>query len=256
VWLRAHRRGRRHQRERRWFLLDPDLLAGSYNITFRTPVIKKHQVSFTRQNAQNATIDPTLAVGDVAEQVTVTEGDVQLVTYDSGTVSNHLDRNRIDQLPQDTRRYWKRCLAVVPTHCLELGIHQATAGLPFQTPINNTPGALNYGTNNVLAPLKNGNWVLTAYSPAAAGAHPFWLRLKRRCINAFNIQRRVNPNVTDGIQQLTTSYWTPRQIQVSAAVLLNCNRQLIWVTRRLLCYPQRCPLRNWMINRCGVCSSL
>jgi hypothetical protein len=85
-------------------------------------------------------LDPTLAVGDVAEQVTVTEGDVQLVTYDSGTVSNHLDRNRIDQLPQDTRRYWKRCLAVVPTHCLELGIHQRTAGLPFQTPINNTPG--------------------------------------------------------------------------------------------------------------------
>jgi hypothetical protein len=33
--------------------------------------------------------------------------------------------------------------------------------------------------------------------------------------NAFNIQGRLNPNTTDGIQQLTTSYWTPRQIQLS-----------------------------------------
>ena len=34
--------------------------------------------------------------------------------------------------------------------------------------------------------------------------------------NAFNIQGLVNPNTTDGIQSLQTSYWTPRQIQFTA----------------------------------------
>jgi len=34
--------------------------------------------------------------------------------------------------------------------------------------------------------------------------------------NAFNIQGLVNPNSTDGIQSLQTSYWTPRQIQLAA----------------------------------------
>ncbi len=33
--------------------------------------------------------------------------------------------------------------------------------------------------------------------------------------NAFNIQGRVNPNTTDGIESLQTSYWTPRQVQFS-----------------------------------------
>jgi hypothetical protein len=130
-------------------------------------------------------------------------------------------------------------------------INNATNGIsglpadytPYQTPINNTPGAPNYGTNNVQVPLKNGNSVLTAYSPGPAGPNPFWkttilgpfnyitdislykvfsiserwkLRFNVDAFNAFNIQGRVNPNPTDGIQALTTSYWTPRQIQVSA----------------------------------------
>jgi hypothetical protein len=34
--------------------------------------------------------------------------------------------------------------------------------------------------------------------------------------NAFNIQGRVNPNTTTGVESLQTSYWTPRQIQISA----------------------------------------
>ena len=65
----------------------PGLFAGSYTVTFSAAGMKKHQMSLTLQNAQNAIINPNLAVGDVAEQVTVTANDVQLVTYDSGTVS-------------------------------------------------------------------------------------------------------------------------------------------------------------------------
>jgi len=113
---------------------------------------------------------------------------------------------------------------------------------PYQTPINNTPGAPNYGTNNVLVPLNNGTSVLTAFAPGPAGAHPFWkttmlgpfnyiadislykvfsinervkVRLNVDAFNAFNIQGYVNPNPLDGIQQLITSYWTPRQVQIT-----------------------------------------
>ena len=84
--------------------------------------------------------------------------------------------------------------------------------------------------------------MLTAFAPGPSGAHPFWkttllgpfnyigdlslykvfsiterwkLRLNVDAFNALNIQGNVNPNPTDGIRQLTTSYWTPRQIQAS-----------------------------------------
>lgn len=114
--------------------------------------------------------------------------------------------------------------------------------VPYQTPINNTPGAPNFGTNNVLVPLKNGTSVQTAFSPGPAGAHPFWKttllgpfnyiadlsiykefkindRMKFRfnvdAFNALNIQGYNNPSALDGIQQLQTSFWTPRQIQLT-----------------------------------------
>ena len=114
---------------------------------------------------------------------------------------------------------------------------------PYQTPINNTPGAANYGNNNVQVPLKNGTSVLTGYSPGPAGVNPFSkttilgpfnyiadislykvfsiserlkLRVNIDAFNAFNIQGFVNPNATDGTQPLTTSYWTPRQVQFTA----------------------------------------
>jgi len=113
---------------------------------------------------------------------------------------------------------------------------------PYQTPINNTPGAPNFGTNNVLVPLKNGTSVLTGYSPGPAGANPFSkatvlgpfnyladvslykvfsitervkFRLNVDAFNAFNIQGRVNPNTTDGTESLQNSFWTPRQVQFS-----------------------------------------
>jgi hypothetical protein len=121
-------------------------------------------------------------------------------------------------------------------------------GLPadykaYLAPINNTPGAPNYGNNNVSVPLKNGSQVVTAYSPGPSGMNPFSkttllgpfnynveaslykvfsfservkLRLNLDAFNAFNIQGRVNPNTSDGIESLQTSYWTPRQIQITA----------------------------------------
>jgi hypothetical protein len=44
------------------------------------------------------------------------------------------------------------------------------------------------------------------------------LRVNVDAFNAFNIQGRVNPNTSDGTESLQTSYWTPRQIQLSARI--------------------------------------
>jgi hypothetical protein len=114
---------------------------------------------------------------------------------------------------------------------------------PYEAPINNTPGAPNYGNNNVNVTLKNNSVVSVAYSPGPSGVNlysktvllgPFnynadmslykvfpikdsvSLRVNVDAFNAFNIQGYVNPNTTDGTETLTSSYWTPRQIQISA----------------------------------------
>ena len=122
---------------------------------------------------------------------------------------------------------------------------------PYLAPINNVPGTPNFGTNNVTVTLKNGKQVVTGYSPApgsstvSVGANPFsqtvllgpynfnadislykvftltervQLRINVDAFNAFNIQGRVNPNTSDGTESLLTSYWTPRQIQLSARI--------------------------------------
>jgi hypothetical protein len=110
--------------------------------------------------------------------------------------------------------------------------------VPYQTPIHPATG-----DNNASVTLKNGTSVTTAYSPGPSGAHPFAktfisgpvnynadisvfkvfpiheqmnLRVNVDAFNAFNIQGYINPNVTDGTEVLTSSYWTPRQIQITA----------------------------------------
>ncbi len=113
--------------------------------------------------------------------------------------------------------------------------------VPYLAPINNTPGVTNFGNNNVSQSLANGQQVTVAFSPGpSGGARPYnafvlqgpknfqtnlslykefaltervRLRFNVDAFNAFNIQGLVNPNTTDGIQQLQSSYWTPRQIQ-------------------------------------------
>lgn len=105
------------------FYAVPGLFAGEYTVTFTASGMKKSQVPLTLRNAQNVVLSPKLQVGDVAEQITVEANDVQLVTYDSGTVSNHLDRTRIDQLPQNTRNIMR--LAAATTPGLEAGGQRA-----------------------------------------------------------------------------------------------------------------------------------
>lgn len=96
------------------FYAVPGLIAGEYTVTFSASGMKKSQVPVTLRNAQNVVVNPRLQVGDVAEQVTVVGTDIQLITYDSGTVSNHLDRTRLDQLPQNTRNVMRLVAATTP----------------------------------------------------------------------------------------------------------------------------------------------
>ena len=72
------------------FYAVPGLFAGSYQITFSAPGMKKFQTVVELQNAKVAVLDPKLTVGDVTEQVTVTGETVQLAKYDSGVISTQL----------------------------------------------------------------------------------------------------------------------------------------------------------------------
>lgn len=112
--------------------------------------------------------------------------------------------------------------------------------VPYLAPINNTPGQTQFGTNNVVMTLANGQQVTTPFSPGPAGSRPynamvlqgpknfqadmslykefamkerFRLRFSVDAFNAFNIQGLLNPNASDGVQLRQSSYWTPRQVQ-------------------------------------------
>jgi hypothetical protein len=107
--------------------------------------------------------------------------------------------------------------------------------VPYQTPIDNTPGTTNYGTNgnNVTVPLSNGKTTSVAYSPGPA-TNPFAktvlngpfnyiaavslfkvfpikesvnLRFTWDVFNVFNDQGYLNPNGTDGTESLQSPYW-------------------------------------------------
>jgi hypothetical protein len=45
-------------------------------------------------------------------------------------------------------------------------------------------------------------------------------RVNVDAFSAFNIQGRVSPNATGGIESMQTSYWTLRQIQFSTRITL------------------------------------
>jgi hypothetical protein len=97
-------------------------------------------------------------------------------------------------------------------------------------------------TNNVPVALSNGTTPQVAYSPGPS-LNPFTktvlhgpfnynvdlsifkvfpikekvnLRINVDAFNALNIQGYINPNLTDGTENLLSSYWTPRQLQFTA----------------------------------------
>ena len=123
--------------------------------------------------------------------------------------------------------------------------------VPYQTPIDNTPGTPNYGTNgnNVTITLNNGKTTSTGYNPGP-GTNPFAktvlngpinyiaaaslfkvfpikgqmnLRFNMDVFNVLNDQGYLNPDSTTGIESVQSAYWNnangngtgPRVIQLS-----------------------------------------
>ena len=110
---------------------------------------------------------------------------------------------------------------------------------PNQTPLNSN------GTNTVNVTLANGTTVSNvAYSPGP-GMHPFYktylpgpfnwladgslfkvfpiteranLRINVDAFNLFNVQGYSNPDSTTGLQKMTSSYNTARQLQLTARI--------------------------------------
>ena len=80
----------------------PGLFAGDYTVAVTSPGLAESDTRITLQVSQTAVISPTLKVGSVAQEVTVSGG-IQLATYDSGTISSNLDNARINQLPMNGR---------------------------------------------------------------------------------------------------------------------------------------------------------
>jgi len=81
----------------------PGLFAGAYTVTISTPGMKTYNQMLNLLVDQNAVINATLTVGDVAQQVVVTANSVQLTTTDSGVVGSTLENARINQIPMNGR---------------------------------------------------------------------------------------------------------------------------------------------------------
>jgi hypothetical protein len=117
--------------------------------------------------------------------------------------------------------------------------------IPYETPIDNTPGTTYYGLNSVQVTLLNGQKPVDTYSPAAVGGNTLGantfsksfingpinytidlsvfkvfpitervnLRLNVDAFNALNMQGYNNPSATSGEESLLSSANTPRQLQ-------------------------------------------
>lgn len=136
---------------------------------------------------------------------------------------------------------------------LPSGYQVGSAASPaYSSPINfaytTTPGTIQATNNNVNVVTPNGTIPNVTYSPGPSTVNPFsrtelrgpynynadislykvfpiregmFLRVNFDAFNAFNIQGYNNPSTTSGIIDLgangqTNSYWTPRQVQISA----------------------------------------
>jgi hypothetical protein len=130
---------------------------------------------------------------------------------------------------------------------------KCVSGLPanyvaYQAPIDNVPGDKYYGQNEVqvqASTLNGGAPLDTPYVPGTYGANPYskkilagpinWtadfsifkifpitekvlLRINADAFNVFNIQGWNNPDSTTGIENMQSSFNTPRQIQLTGRI--------------------------------------
>ena len=81
----------------------PPVVAGTYEIKVEVTGMQTWEGRFLLQVGQRAEISPVLRVGAVSTQVTVAGEAAPLVTTTDATLSENLERTRIEQLPSDGR---------------------------------------------------------------------------------------------------------------------------------------------------------
>ena len=96
------------------FFQVPGLFTGTYNLSVSAPGLKVYKTSIELLVAQTAMINPQLTVGAQTEQVIVNANQVQLTTNDSPSLSSTLERERISQLPMNTREITTTLAATTP----------------------------------------------------------------------------------------------------------------------------------------------
>ena len=81
----------------------PSIPPGSYKITVESAGMQAWQGELVLQTGQRAVVDAVLTVAAASTQVTVAGDVTQLVTVDSPTLGNVLERARVEQLPLNGR---------------------------------------------------------------------------------------------------------------------------------------------------------
>jgi hypothetical protein len=81
----------------------PDLFAGTYTVTVSTFNMKTYTQSIELQVAQVGVMNAQMSPGSVNQQITVAGNAIQLTDPTSGTLSETLENQRINQLPMNGR---------------------------------------------------------------------------------------------------------------------------------------------------------
>lgn len=108
------------------FFMFPSVQPGKYRLTAESSGLEKWQGELLLQSGQEAVIDPVLKVGGTSTAITVAGDVTPLVTTTSATLSNVVERARIEELPLNGRFFQN--LLTLTTPGLEGG---ASAPQPY-----------------------------------------------------------------------------------------------------------------------------
>ncbi len=84
------------------FFVFPPVVTGDYTITVEVSGMETWEGKFLLQVGQTAEISPVLRVGSLSTKITIEEA-TPLVSTTDATLSENLERTRIEQLPSDGR---------------------------------------------------------------------------------------------------------------------------------------------------------
>ena len=96
------------------FFIFPPVVTGTYDIKAEATGMQTWEGKFLLQVGETAEVSPVLRVGAVSTQVTVSGEAAPLVATTDSTISENLERTRIEQLPTDGRSIANTIMMAVP----------------------------------------------------------------------------------------------------------------------------------------------